>query len=115
MLLVFFGCWHEKPDDPSTLHEVHLYISGRYLVTVHREPLPVLERQREQLDGRVLHSEQFVLYRVLDALTDSFFPVLSEMDERIDALETEILGRPTDPSSRPCSRSSDGSWRCARS
>jgi magnesium transporter len=30
----------------------------------------------------VLHSEQFLLYRVLDALADSFFPLLSDMDAR---------------------------------
>jgi magnesium transporter len=96
VLLVFYGCWHERPDDDGRLHEVHLYISGRYLVTVHREALPVLDRQREQLDGRVLHSEQFVLYRVLDALTDSFFPMLTEMDDRIDELEAAVLQAPTD-------------------
>ena len=97
VLLVFYGCWHGRTDDADMLHEVHLYISGRYLVTVHREPLPALERQREQLDGRVLHSEQFILYRVLDALTDSFFPVLAEMDDQIDVLEAAILDGPTDP------------------
>jgi hypothetical protein len=44
----------------------------------HRDSLPPLDRQREQLDGCALHSEQFLLYRVLDALTGSFFPILAE-------------------------------------
>jgi magnesium transporter len=94
IFLVFYGAWRHRDDDPEPLREVHLFISGSYLVTVHRDPLPPLDQQRAQLDGRVLHSEQFLLYRVLDALTDSFFPWLSDMDEEIDELEESVLANP---------------------
>jgi magnesium transporter len=73
-----------------------MFVSGRYLVTIHRERLEALDQQRSQLEGRVLHSEQFLLYRVFDALTDTFFPVLAEMDEEIDDLEAAVLADPTD-------------------
>ncbi len=96
VFLVFYGAGRNRPEDATPLCEVHLFISGRYLVTMHRDPLPPLERQREQLDGRVLHSEQFLLYRVLDELTDSFFPLLADMDDAIDELEASVLGNPTD-------------------
>jgi magnesium transporter len=96
VFLVFYGAWRHRPDDPTPLREVHLFISGRYLVTVHRDSLPPLDRQRDQLDGRVLHSEQFLLYRVLDELTNSFFPLLADMDDAIDELEASVLGNPTD-------------------
>jgi magnesium transporter len=65
-------------------------------VTIHRDPLPPLDHQREQLDGRVLHSEQFLLYRVLDSLTDSFFPILSDLDDEIDDLEAAVIAEPTE-------------------
>ncbi|HWE11329.1 MAG TPA: magnesium/cobalt transporter CorA [Solirubrobacteraceae bacterium] len=94
IFLVFYGAWRHPEDDPEPLREVHLFLAGRYLVTVHRDPLPPLDQQRAQLDGRVLHSEQFLLYRVLDALTDSFFPWLSDMDEQIDGLEQSVLESP---------------------
>jgi magnesium transporter len=96
IFMVFYGAWRSSAADPSPLHEVHLFVSGQYLITVHRDPLPALDHQREQLNGRVLHSEQFLLYRVLDALTDSFFPLLAEMDGEIDELEAEVLVSPTD-------------------
>jgi magnesium transporter len=96
VFLVFFGAWRDRAEDPQLLHEVHLFISGRYLVTVHRDPLLPLDQQREELDGRLLHSEQFLIYRVLDALTDSFFPILGDMDGEIDDLEAAILANPTD-------------------
>ena len=36
-----------------------------------------------------------VLYKLLDALTDSFFPALQDFDERIDGLMEAMLRRPT--------------------
>jgi magnesium transporter len=96
MFLVFYGAWREHPDQAEAIREVHLFIAGRYLVTIHHDPLPPLEWQRDQLEGRVLHSEQFLIYRILDALTDSFFPMLAELDDEIDALEDAILADPTE-------------------
>ncbi len=95
IFLVFYGAWRHGDSDPEPLREVHLFIAGGYLVTIHRDPLPSLEQQRVQLHGRALHSEQFVLYRVLDALVDSFFPILGEMDDEIDNLEAAVLANPT--------------------
>ncbi len=97
IFLVFFGAYRDHPADAEPLREVHMYISGRFLVTVHRDPLPPLDKQRELLHGRVLHSEQFLIYRVLDTLTDSFFPMLSDMDDEIDTLEASIVETPTQP------------------
>jgi magnesium transporter len=96
VFLVFYGAWRDGPEDREPLREVHLFISGQYLITIHRDPLPPLEQQREQLEGRALHSEQFLLYRVFDALTDSFFPLLAETDGEIDELEAAVLVSPTD-------------------
>jgi len=44
----------------------------------------------------VLHSEQFLLFRVLDALADSFFPLLWDIDDEIDELEADVLANPTE-------------------
>ncbi len=94
IFLVFYGAALDE-DGRQQLCEVHLFLSGQFLITVHRVPLPTLDQQREQLHGRMLHSEQFLIYRVLDALTDSFFPLLSEMDDEIDSLESAMLDTPT--------------------
>jgi magnesium transporter len=96
VFLVFYGAGRDEASGSQHLREVHLFISGHWVVTIHRDPLPALEQQREQLDGRELHSEQFLLYRILDALTDSFFPILADMDEEIDDLEAAVLENPTD-------------------
>jgi magnesium transporter len=96
IFLVFYGAMSQRPEDPGQLSEIHLFVSGQYLVTIHREPVSSLVQQREELEGRRLHSEQFLLYRVLDALTDSFFPILADLDTEIDDLESAVLANPTD-------------------
>jgi magnesium transporter len=96
VLLVFYGARGDTPEAADPLREVHLFISGKYVITIHRDPLSPLDEQREQLDGRTLHSEQFLIYRVLDSLTDSFFPMLSDIDDEIDQLEDAVLANPTD-------------------
>jgi magnesium transporter len=96
VFLVFYGAGERRAEKSAPLREVHLFISGRFLVTVHREDIPVLEEERARLVGHAVHSEEFVLYRVFDALTDTFFPLLAEMDNEIDSLEDAIIGSPTD-------------------
>lgn len=94
VFLVFYGAWQHRDNDPDPLREVNMFISGHYVITIHRDPLPPFEKEREELDGRVLHSEQFLLYRILDTLVDSFFPLLGDMDEEIDELESALLANP---------------------
>lgn len=95
MFMVFYGANEQAQDEHQLLNEVHLFVSGHYLITVHRDPLPALEEQRKRLLGQMLHSEQFVLYRVIDALTDTFFPVLSQIDDEIDVIEDAVVAQPT--------------------
>ncbi|HEX2391724.1 MAG TPA: magnesium/cobalt transporter CorA [Solirubrobacterales bacterium] len=76
------------------LDEVHAFLSGGYLVTVHQSACRALEEVRERLSAQAPRSEQFVVYRVLDGLTDTFFPVLDRIDGEIERLENDIFERP---------------------
>jgi magnesium transporter len=93
-LLVFYG-GPAQGKDMDELREVHMFVSGSYLITVHRAPLPELHEERNKIDGRAIHSEQFVIYRILDALTDSYFPPLARVDDEIDELEDAMLAGPS--------------------
>jgi magnesium transporter len=96
VFLVFYGARDVAPEEPNLLREVQMFVSGKYLVTLHQDQLPALDEQRVRLEGVLLHSEQFLLYRVFDALTDSFFPLLARMDDEIDVLEAAVLAGPSD-------------------
>jgi len=93
MFLVYYGVG-ESSGAEIELEEVHAFLSGGYMVTSHKRRCTVLEEARERLDAQSPRSEQFVIYRVLDGLTDSFFPVLERLDERMEALDGEIFDRP---------------------
>jgi magnesium transporter len=95
VFMVFYGATEDDGGDVR-LQEVQMFVSGKYLVTVHQDPLPVLSEELSRLEGQVLHSEQFLIYRVFDALTDSFFPPLARMDDEIDELEDAILAGPSE-------------------
>jgi magnesium transporter len=103
MLIVFYGARRE-PDGTPALIEVHLVVSGSYVVTIRRTGCPELEEVRQRFDTRDAESEQFVVYRVLDALTDSFFPVLDLLDEALTDTEDAIIQRPGDEELQKISR-----------
>jgi magnesium transporter len=97
LFIVFYGIEPRPlPDSDPAPIEVHIYISGGYVVTLHREPCAELGALRERFARRPAGSEQFVIYSVLDSLTDTFFPVLESFDDEIDKLESAITTKPDD-------------------
>lgn len=84
-------------DDEDGLVEMHAFYSERFLVTVHQDRSEVVDALCAG-PGLVAGAGTPIaaLHRVLDALTDSFFPRLASVDERIDELQDEIVRRPTD-------------------
>jgi magnesium transporter len=95
VLVVFFTA--READEPDRIvHpvEVHAYVSGGWILTVHRERLPLLERLHHELEPAGTREEDYLVYRILDGLTDAFFPAVTALEDRIDALEAEVLERP---------------------
>jgi magnesium transporter len=95
VLLVFYTA---RPADDSERIveriEVHVYISGSWIVTVRRRPCMLLDELHETLVPETTDAEDYLVYRILDGLTDEFFPAIELLEERIDGLEAEVLERP---------------------
>jgi magnesium transporter len=91
VLLVF---WSARVAQPVELVEVHLHISGGYLFTARRVEWDTFDRLHRALDPEDTAAEEYIVYRVLDALTDALFPVVSALEDRIDALEESVLRDP---------------------
>jgi magnesium transporter len=87
LLLVFFGARLED-DGEIALVETHLIVGPQWLLTVRRHPCLSLDHLHDSVDPG---DDRWIVYRVVDALTDSYFPVMHEIDGRIDHLEEEIL------------------------
>jgi magnesium transporter len=89
------------PVDVSSLDalgEVHCIVSSRCIVTVHRGDCAVVEdaARRTGTQTALAAGPAAVFYHVADALADSFFPVLEELDDRLDALQAEVIRSPHD-------------------
>ena len=94
---VFLVVYGAAPDG-DRLVEVHCFYSERFLVTVHREDCPAFAeiRQRYEQRDEAIDRPSLLLYRIVDGLVDSFFPILAAFDDRIDELETAIFVKASD-------------------
>jgi magnesium transporter len=80
--------------------EVHCFWTDTYVVTVHRGDCPAIQSVHDRM-GRhratgAASPQLAIVYFIIDSLVESFFPVLSDFDEKIDALEDDILKQPTE-------------------
>lgn len=74
--------------------EVHLYISGRFVLTVRRGSCSRLDSLRSELaDLDLRQGEEYLVHRILIALTDAYFPLVNALEVRVDALEDAIFHR----------------------
>jgi magnesium transporter len=89
---VFLVIYGAVPDD-DRLVEVHCFYSEKFLVTVHRDEAPAFTnvRQRYVKRNKPVDDPAQLLYRIIDGLVDSFFPILADFDDRIDELENETF------------------------
>ena len=97
-LLVLQGGRESSPEDENDhpLEEIHCYLSGDYIVTLHRNAYTELERLAPLFQQTTASkSEQYFVYKIIDAIIDSYFPILADLDEEIDALEDAIIAGAT--------------------
>jgi magnesium transporter len=94
---VFFVVYGAAPD-ADRLVEVHCFYSESFLVTVHRDEAPAFTEIRDRFQKRnkpVQHPAR-LLYEIMVALVDSFFPILADFDNRIDELEDQTFADASD-------------------
>lgn len=83
------------PTDDLTdvTDEIDIFLGAKYLVTIHKNDCPLIDETRARWER---HPEQkqgtpsFLLYVLLDAIVDDYFPAMDEIDGQIDALEMAI-------------------------
>lgn len=85
VLIVFYGV------DAGELVEVHCYVTGETIVTLRHGHCATLHAAHGRLARVDARSEEEAVYRILDSLTDSYFPALEAISADIDALEEEAF------------------------
>jgi magnesium transporter len=77
-----------RPVEPV---EIHIYISGSFVVTVRRSTCTELDELHDELDTADPKAEHYIVYRIFDVLTDAFYPIIEALEERVDAVEAQVL------------------------
>jgi magnesium transporter len=83
--MVFYGVEAGQPI------EVHVIVHGDAMITVRNDHCATLLGAKDRVSSIDPDREEYAVYRVLDALTDSFFPYLETLDDQIDDLEERVI------------------------
>ena len=93
-----------RPDDRGFgTHDVDFFLGANYLVTVHDGHSPSLIELRDHAtrNPKILGEGPVALFhRIVDALVDAYRPEVGKLEDRIDAIEEAVLGRPDPKLSR---------------
>jgi len=84
---------------PGT-EQVSVLLAGGVVVTVQERPGDVFDAVRERLRTPSRQIRQrgcdYLLYAIVDAVIDSYFPVLDALSERLEQLEEEVMNDPSE-------------------
>lgn len=91
--LVVHGLEFDSTTEEDKTPKLDIVFAQNFIITSHRESLPwlnlLLEEAKKNDPEEHLMSRgmPFLLYAILDALMDSYFPVLDSIDDLVDDLE----------------------------
>ncbi len=95
--LLFFKALIPCDDANRTvdLAQIGLFFGHNYVVTVHERPIPALDnmnlRWKRHAEQVGTHSSGMLLYSILDAIVDDYFPALDEISDRMASLEERVF------------------------
>lgn len=79
--------------------QLSMFLGEKYVLTFQERPGDPLEPVRERLrrpSGKIRErGTNYLLYAILDAVIDGYFPVLETIGEKLEQFEDEIIERPT--------------------
>ncbi len=91
--LVMHGMSFDTQTNEASTPKLDIIFGKNFMITSHRESLSWLdslfeEAQKKSADEHLMsRGMAFLLYAFLDALVDSYFPILDDLDDIIDDLE----------------------------
>jgi magnesium transporter len=96
--LVVYGVDQQAAAGQRLLREVHLLISGDWVVTLHPTPFAVLDALRARVRREPLPRERALIFEILDTVLSSYVPVLDRVDDAIDEIERDVIEQPREES-----------------
>jgi magnesium transporter len=92
-LCIFYSIHYHEDLKRIDMDEVNLFIGQNYVVSVHQEPIPEVRdaEQRWRHFNTVRHGIVPLVYFLLDAIVDNYFPVMDKLVEQAEEMEDIIF------------------------
>ncbi|BCJ86187.1 magnesium/cobalt transporter CorA [Effusibacillus dendaii] len=90
---------HAFSQPQTRPEEVNLFVSDRYIVSFHmqvNEDLTHIKEYYQTNPSLVEKGMEYLLYSIIDRLVDQYFPLLHQIDDELDRLESAYFLRPTE-------------------
>jgi magnesium transporter len=88
----------EKEGDELRVGEVAIFVGARFALTVRRgvqAGFAGVRRRAEHEPELLKHGPAYVLYALMDAVVDRYFPIVDEFTDEIERIEERIFGGQT--------------------
>lgn len=93
---VVFYCIEMNEQYRLSSSPLYLFIGQNYLVTVHDEPVSQIQetvRRWQSPESPLGQDVGSLIYALLDAIVDDYFPVMDRLADRVEDLEQQIFGK----------------------
>jgi magnesium transporter len=97
--IVFYSADFRATADGIDLHGLHLFVGANFLITVHAAPIAEVSDTMARClasgraDSPPTHDIGALVYALLDAVVDEYFPLMDRIADRIEELEDTIFIR----------------------
>jgi len=90
----------EQRDGEFRVGELDVFVGQNYVLTVRSHAEQGLHEVRERCErepGLLRHGSGYVLYALLDAVVDRYFPLLDDLESELDEIEQQIFATESSP------------------
>jgi magnesium transporter len=93
--MVFYALGYDQAARRLIARSLGLFIGANYLVSVHDGAIATIDEtiERWQANTAEFGDAGALLYALLDAIVDDYFPVIDELAERVESIEEQIFAR----------------------
>jgi magnesium transporter len=97
IFLVFYCLDHYEHGKPLVARQVSFFVGSNYVVTLHEGEVGVFteikHRWEQNLKAITSHDAGILMYTILDAIVDDYFPLIDDLSEEVEALEDVLFGK----------------------
>jgi magnesium transporter len=94
--MVFYAIGYDASKHHLSSQSIGLFIGSNYIVSVHQGEITTIDETIKRWQANAADFGQdsgALLYSLLDAIVDDYFPVIDELAERVEDIEEQIFER----------------------